>query len=25
MVCTIPSFLVAGLAKIDPGFGKKKE
>jgi len=25
MICTIPSFLVAGLAKIDPGFGKKKE
>ncbi|HPC35351.1 MAG TPA: MFS transporter [Candidatus Marinimicrobia bacterium] len=22
--CTIPSFLVAGLVKIDPGFGKKK-
>ncbi len=25
MICTIPSFLVAGLAKIDPGFGKKKD
>jgi len=25
MICTIPSFLVAGLARIDPGFGKRKE
>lgn len=25
MICTIPSFLVAGLAKIDPSFGRKKD
>jgi PAT family beta-lactamase induction signal transducer AmpG len=24
MFCTIPSFLVASLVKIDPDFGKKK-
>ena len=24
MICTIPSFLVAGLANIDPNFGKRK-